>query len=94
MAEKVSFAFRNRPLSPVETAVWWIEHVIATGGMDLARTDSMKMNWFVYHSIDVVGTLVAGFLVIAILAYRVAKFCCCRRKAEKLSQKKLKKKVK
>ncbi|KAJ6648180.1 UDP-glycosyltransferase UGT5 [Pseudolycoriella hygida] len=29
-AKKVSFSFKNRPQHPIETAVWWVEHVAST----------------------------------------------------------------
>lgn len=47
--------------SPLETAVWWVEQVIATSGFELGRTNTPYMSWFSYHSID------AFFVVMTII---------------------------
>ncbi|XP_022232574.2 UDP-glucosyltransferase 2 [Drosophila obscura] len=46
-------AFRERPQSPLELAIWWIEHVIDTRGAPLLENRARHINWFVYNSIDV-----------------------------------------
>lgn len=52
-ARRIQFAYRNR-LRPVqETAVWWVEHVVATAGAPLAKSHAVFMSAFVYHSFDV-----------------------------------------
>ncbi|XP_033249072.1 UDP-glucuronosyltransferase 1-3 [Drosophila miranda] len=46
-------AFRERPQSPLELAIWWIEHVIDTRGGLLLEGRARHISWFVYNSIDV-----------------------------------------
>uniref|UniRef100_A0A1B0D5B2 Uncharacterized protein n=1 Tax=Phlebotomus papatasi TaxID=29031 RepID=A0A1B0D5B2_PHLPP len=53
----------NRPRNPLETAVWWAEHVIKTGGAPLARSHSIDLPWYIYHSLDVIATLLLGLLI-------------------------------
>lgn len=94
-AAKVSFAFRNRPLSPVDTSVWWIEYVIATGGMSFARTPYVvDMYWFTYHSVDVVVVLIAGFFIMAAIFSSLIVYCCNQRKNKPRKEQKLVKKEK
>lgn len=46
-------AFRRRPLPPLDLALWWIEHVIQSGGAPLVQSPARHINWIVYNSIDV-----------------------------------------
>lgn len=62
-SKKVSYAFRNRPRTAKETAIWWVEHVIKTRGAPLTKSISRHMSRFVYHSLDVYfffGTLISS----------------------------------
>lgn len=70
-AERTSHAFRDRPMSPVDTATWWIEHVIATGGFPLGRSSAVEMSWFTYYSVDAMLTLLAVVSVFLWLAVRL-----------------------
>lgn len=97
-AARTALAFSRRPMPPVETAVWWIEHVAETGGLPLARSYAMELPWWAYHSVDVIAVLVGGLWVACWMVWHLAKAvaCCCwrsnggdapRRKAEKLKKK-------
>lgn len=70
-AARTSLAFRQRPMSPVDTSVWWIEHVIETGGLPLARSHAMELSWWSYHSVDVIATLAFGLWLVCWLAWRL-----------------------
>ncbi|EDW03362.1 UDP-glucosyltransferase 2 [Drosophila grimshawi] len=48
-----TIAFRERPQEPLDLAIWWIEHVIATRGATLSQSVARHINWFIYNSIDV-----------------------------------------
>lgn len=52
-AEFISAAFKNRPIDPLSNAIWWTEHVIATKGK-LIQSHARNMDWFTYHSLDVI----------------------------------------
>ncbi|XP_050523192.1 UDP-glycosyltransferase UGT5-like isoform X4 [Daktulosphaira vitifoliae] len=59
-ANKLSEIFRDRPMSPLESAVYWTEYVIKHKGAPHLRTAAVGMPWFQYYLIDV-------FLVIIII---------------------------
>ncbi|XP_059619400.1 UDP-glycosyltransferase UGT5-like [Phlebotomus argentipes] len=63
-AKKVSYAYKNRPKTPLETAVWWAEHVIKTGGSPLTKSHSVFLPWYIYHSLDVIATLLLGCVIL------------------------------
>ncbi|KAG4074905.1 hypothetical protein HA402_009330 [Bradysia odoriphaga] len=79
-AKKVSYSYRNRPKPVLETAVWWVEHVAATGGAPLTNCQSAFMAWYEYHLLDVY-VVVAGSLFIVVASWIWAiKLICGRSK--------------
>ncbi|XP_017070082.2 LOW QUALITY PROTEIN: UDP-glucosyltransferase 2 [Drosophila eugracilis] len=46
-------AFRQRPIAPLELAIWWIEYVIESRGAPHVQSEARHINWIVYNSIDV-----------------------------------------
>lgn len=52
-ARKVSYAYSHRPMKPKEAAVYWSEHVIATGGAQLMRPHTADAHWLVYSGLDI-----------------------------------------
>lgn len=80
-AQKVSYEHNHRLRSPLETAVWWVEHTIATNGFELGKAHTADMSWFTYYSIDAITlcvvSLVALIYVIMWLIVQLFR-CCCR----------------
>lgn len=62
-AKKVSFSYKNRPQKPIDTAVWWVEHVAATGGAPLTKSSSTYLPGYIYYSLDVWATFLPIILV-------------------------------
>ncbi|XP_055597964.1 UDP-glucosyltransferase 2-like [Uranotaenia lowii] len=77
-AKKVSYSYRNRPQSPVDTAVWWCEHVVATGGLPLAKSYSTELPWYSYNLIDVQVVFWTGLTIYLSLYVLVIKRICFR----------------
>lgn len=63
-ARKVAYSFNNRIKTPLETAIWWVEHVAKTRGAPLTQSYAVFMSGFVYHSLDVICILVGIVLAI------------------------------
>lgn len=76
IAQKISYEHRNRLSSPVETAVWWVEHVIATGGFELGKTNTNDMNWFIYHSFDGISIVLIAMVFTIFCTIRLIGICC------------------
>lgn len=75
---KVSYAFRNRAKSPIETAMWWAEHVAATKGELMLKSPAARMSGFVYHSFDVICVLLVGTAIIVGSVMLCLKCLLCR----------------
>ncbi|XP_041470062.1 UDP-glucuronosyltransferase 2B17-like [Lytechinus variegatus] len=79
-AQRASSIMRDQLASPLETAVFWIEHVIKFGG-DHLRLRSTEMGFIELNSLDVVAFLVVLSLIllyIDYLALRGCYKCVCR----------------
>ncbi|XP_056241416.1 UDP-glucuronosyltransferase 2B31-like [Seriola aureovittata] len=56
----------DKPIKPLESAIFWIEYVMRHKGAAHLRTESYKLPWYAYHCLDVMAVLVAfGLLIIA-----------------------------
>lgn len=85
-AEAIASAYNERPQQPLETAVWWVEHVAETRGAPLLQPSAVHLNRFVYYSLDVY--VVVGVLLLLILAsIRAIWRCCCSKKPPQLKHK-------
>eukprot|EP00058_Branchiostoma_floridae_P015471 XP_002600959.1 hypothetical protein BRAFLDRAFT_79157 [Branchiostoma floridae] len=62
-AARLSRLHRDQPQSPMERAVWWIEHVIKHGGLPHLRARAVELPWYQYYLLDV-----AGFLLVVCAA--------------------------
>lgn len=58
---KLSQIFNQRQNTPLQTAVWSVEHVLQHGGfaVELLQSPGTELNWFVYHSLDSLALLLA-----------------------------------
>lgn len=62
---------RDQPMKPLDQAVFWIEYVMRHKGAGHLKTDSIKMSWFVYNSVDVIAALLSVALLIAFICVSV-----------------------
>ncbi|XP_035699599.1 UDP-glucuronosyltransferase 2C1-like [Branchiostoma floridae] len=56
-AARLSRLHRDQPQSPMERAVWWIEHVIKHGGLPHLRARAVELPWYQYYLLDVAVSL-------------------------------------
>ncbi|KAJ8731401.1 hypothetical protein PYW07_004565 [Mythimna separata] len=52
-AKELSARFKDRPMSALDTAMFWIEYVIRNNGAEYMKNPAMKLNWFAYTMLDV-----------------------------------------
>lgn len=83
---RLSALHRDKPMHPLETALYWIEFVIRNKGASHLRTESYKMPWYVYHSVDVTCFLIAVLLTLTAIVVGSIWFICfrlCRKRKPK-----------
>ncbi|XP_042273858.1 UDP-glucuronosyltransferase 2A2-like isoform X2 [Thunnus maccoyii] len=75
--QRFSRLHRDQPMKPLDRALFWIEFVMRHKGAAHLRTESYKLPWYSYHSVDVILFLVTiALLVLFIFAGLV---CSCFR---------------
>ncbi|XP_035964990.1 UDP-glucuronosyltransferase 2B31-like [Halichoerus grypus] len=84
-AMKLSRIHHDQPVKPLDRAVFWIEFVMRHKGAKHLRPASHNLTWFQYHSLDVIGFLLACVAT----AIFVTTQCClfCYRKFAKIGTK-------
>uniref|UniRef100_A0A8C0VYY3 UDP-glucuronosyltransferase n=1 Tax=Castor canadensis TaxID=51338 RepID=A0A8C0VYY3_CASCN len=85
-AMRLSKIHHDQPLKPLEQAVFWIEFVMRHKGAKHLRPAVHDLTWFQYHSLDVIGFLLACVGTVIFITTR----CCliCYQKYTKTGKKK------
>ncbi|XP_008071635.1 UDP-glucuronosyltransferase 2B4-like isoform X3 [Carlito syrichta] len=84
-AVKLSRIHHDQPAKPLDRAVFWIEFVMRHKGAKHLRAAVHDLTWFQYHSLDVIGFLLA---CVAAVIFTITKCCLfCFRKFAKTRKK-------
>ncbi|XP_072388404.1 UDP-glycosyltransferase UGT5-like [Diabrotica undecimpunctata] len=73
-AQLLSKTFKDRPLSPTDTALYWIDYVINHKGAPFMKTTAVDMPLYQYWLLDVLVFISVVLLVLLYLFYRLANF--------------------
>ncbi|XP_059131163.1 UDP-glucuronosyltransferase 2A2 isoform X2 [Peromyscus eremicus] len=71
-AMRLSRIHHDQPVKPLDRAVFWIEFVMRHKGAKHLRVAAHDLTWFQYHSLDVIGFLLA---CVASAVFLLAKSC-------------------
>nr|XP_051675268.1 UDP-glucuronosyltransferase 2B13 isoform X6 [Oryctolagus cuniculus] len=71
-AMTLSRIHHDQPMKPLDRAVFWIEYVMRHKGAKHLRVAAHDLTWYQYHSLDVIGFLLA---CVAITTYLIMKCC-------------------
>jgi glucuronosyltransferase len=81
--QRLSLLIRDRPMSALDTAVYWTEYVLRHHGAPHLHYPGADLNFFQYNSIDVILFLIGVvYLTIKILKL-ICKSLFCRKRKEK-----------
>ncbi|XP_070574240.1 UDP-glucuronosyltransferase 2C1-like [Ptychodera flava] len=84
-AMRLSRIHRDKPMTPGDSAVFWIEHVIKHGGQHL-RPEALNLNFIQYFSLDVISFCVFIIFVIFVFSKKIVLLCfrwCCKKESTK-----------
>uniref|UniRef100_A0A3Q2G0J2 UDP-glucuronosyltransferase n=1 Tax=Cyprinodon variegatus TaxID=28743 RepID=A0A3Q2G0J2_CYPVA len=82
--QHLSQLHRDRPMSPMDTAIFWIEYVIRNKGAAHLKPAGFSLPWYSYFCLDVAAFLLAitgTFIMGSVFVFR---FFCCRKSNKKL----------
>lgn len=70
----MSSIFHDRPMSALETAVYWVEYVIRNkGAHHILRSAAVDFTWYQYYLLDVIAFLIIIVLFIVCIFYFITK---------------------
>ncbi|KAJ4448259.1 hypothetical protein ANN_10273 [Periplaneta americana] len=72
-AKRTSRIFRDRPMSPMDAAIYWTEYVIRHRGAPHLRTAGADLPLYQYLLLDVIAVLLAGVLAVVFIIYFILK---------------------
>ncbi|XP_035250790.1 UDP-glucuronosyltransferase 2A1-like [Anguilla anguilla] len=75
--QRLSRLHLDQPMKPLDLAMFWIEFVIRHKGAAHLRTESYRMPWYAYHSVDVMIVLLAAVFFILLTTVAIIRFLCC-----------------
>lgn len=72
-AEEISRRFLDRPVSALDTAMFWIEYVIRHKGAEFIKNPAARLSWIEYNMLDVYAFVlaIAAAAVLAIVKVAV-----------------------
>nr|XP_034814592.1 UDP-glucuronosyltransferase 2B11 isoform X2 [Pan paniscus] len=75
---KLSRIQHDQPVKPLDRAVFWIEFVMRHKGAKHLRVAARDLTWFQYHSLDVIGFLLACVATVIFIITKCCLFCFWR----------------
>ncbi|XP_048220644.1 UDP-glucuronosyltransferase 2B31-like isoform X3 [Perognathus longimembris pacificus] len=85
-AMRLSRIHHDQPVKPLDRAVFWIEFVMRHKGAKHLRPAVHDLTWLQYHSLDVIGFLLACVAAVTFIFMKGCVLCC--RKLAKTGKKK------
>ncbi|KAJ1057313.1 hypothetical protein K5549_022068 [Capra hircus] len=73
---RLSAIQHDQPMKPLDRAVFWIEFVMRHKGAKHLRPALHDLTWFQYHSLDVIGFLLACVATAIFVITKCCLFCC------------------
>uniref|UniRef100_A0A3B5LU68 UDP-glucuronosyltransferase n=1 Tax=Xiphophorus couchianus TaxID=32473 RepID=A0A3B5LU68_9TELE len=83
---RLSRIHHDRPMSPRDEAVFWIEFTVRNKGAKHLRVQAHELTWYQYHSLDILAFLLIIDLLLIFILFKTCSFCfkrCCSRKQTK-----------
>ncbi|XP_034549108.1 UDP-glucuronosyltransferase-like [Notolabrus celidotus] len=90
-AMEMSKVHLDRPVQPLELAVFWTEFVMRHGGASHLKVSAHDLNWIQYHCLDVIGLFIIIILTVVWVTLKCCSFCfrkCFRKESAKVRRKK------
>ncbi|XP_034472230.1 uncharacterized protein LOC117779980 [Drosophila innubila] len=75
-AQRIAMAYNDRPQHPLDTAVWWVEHVAETRGAPLLQSSAVHLSRFAYYSLDVYLVIFSTLLLLIGSSIGLWRLCC------------------
>uniref|UniRef100_A0A3P8TJ73 UDP-glucuronosyltransferase n=1 Tax=Amphiprion percula TaxID=161767 RepID=A0A3P8TJ73_AMPPE len=81
--QRLSKLHRDKPMSPMDTAIFWIEYVIRNKGAAHLKSAGFSLPWYSYFCLDVAAFIVAVTGTFIWALFFMCRILCCRRSRRK-----------
>lgn len=71
--QKLSDAFKDRPMTPQQSVIYWTEYIIRHNGAPHLKISATQLNWFQYLLLDVLSFVTISTIFILYLVFRFFK---------------------
>ncbi|XP_066150307.1 UDP-glucosyltransferase 2-like [Euwallacea fornicatus] len=72
-AKAVSRKYKDRPMSALDTAVYWVEYVIRYKGAPNLQSSAKSLAWYQYYLLDVIGISLGTLLMVICIFSKLVK---------------------
>ncbi|XP_011178887.3 UDP-glycosyltransferase UGT5 [Zeugodacus cucurbitae] len=86
-AKAVSYSYRHRPQTALETAIYWVEYVAKTEGAPLLKGNAVYLSRFAYYSLDIY-LFIAFIIFISVVSWSFVCSRLCSRRPKTLAKQK------
>ncbi|CAI6355963.1 unnamed protein product [Macrosiphum euphorbiae] len=69
-AKIASDIFKNRPMSPEQSVLYWTEYVIRHKGAPHLKPHSLNLTWYQYLLLDVIAAMIVFLCISLLIAYK------------------------
>jgi len=76
-AKIASIRFKDRPMTPQQSVVYWTEYVIRHKGAPHLKSHALNLTWYQYLLLDVMIVVLTFVFLVTCLVYKVLK--CIRK---------------
>nr|XP_045003512.1 UDP-glucuronosyltransferase 1A7 isoform X2 [Jaculus jaculus] len=73
---RLSSLHKDRPIEPLDLAVFWVEYVMRHKGAPHLRPAAHDLTWYQYHSLDVIGFLLAIVMAVVFIVFKCFAYAC------------------
>lgn len=94
-AKRGSALMQDRPLSPIDTALYWIEYVLRHKGAPHLKSAAQDLAWYQLYLLDVLGFILIVSSLFIFISFHSAKFIVkrisklfCKKKSQASKEKK------
>jgi len=76
-AKIASELFRDRPMTPAESVVYWAEYVVRHKGAPHLKSLAFDVTWYEYYALDVITAILATVLATVYVVRKTLQMCVC-----------------
>lgn len=73
-AKITSKIFKDRPMSPEKSVVYWTEYVIRHKGAPHLKSQALNLAWYQYFLLDIIVVFLIFIFVVLLIIFKLLKF--------------------